>query len=635
MLRQTTLLPTVFTVLFGFLGCSAQVPEEPKQLRDGEELEVPEFERDASGLPRIDDPAEPFNRAMTYFNHGLILVVLDPTCHVWRAVTWPSLREATSRFFQNVRYPVRLVGNVLQAKWAGASDETKRFAINTTIGVLGFFDPAFERFGIASTDEDVGRAFSEWGWERSDYLVLPVFGPRTNRDALALPFNLALNPATYLWGAAAVDTVNDGTDKVEGYLRFVDTHYDPYHWGRYAYMIQREWQAVGYTFVPRRDRYVETLGATYLGFEDPDFPGASSERTILVPATGGELTYDLWLQDEPAPLVFVLPGLGGHRHSESPIGLAEMVHRAGYSAITISSTLNYEFMAAAASTAVPGFVPVDAADVHRVIGLVLRDLEQAFPGRVTKTGLLGMSLGGLQTLFIAAAADGSPEAPALDAYVAVHPPLRLEHGLAKLDEFYDVTKKLPAAERESWVDELIGKVLGVVARGESRRGALLPFDPMEAEFLIGVAFRVALREVIVASQDREDLGILTANHDGWRRAEAFDEAARYSFRRYMEVFALPYHRARDGSYATAKELLAACDAKRFESRLRDDPRVLVFTSANDFLLDGSDHAWLESTFGDDRLHVEPQGGHLGNLHEAEVQRRIVERLARLLGAPAN
>ena len=87
-------------------------------------------------LPKsVPDPIEPFNRVMWGFNKGLMTDVIKPTSKVYRFVVVKPVRTGIGNFGKNLTYPGRLINNLLQGKWAGARDETYRFACNTTVGV--------------------------------------------------------------------------------------------------------------------------------------------------------------------------------------------------------------------------------------------------------------------------------------------------------------------------------------------------------------------------------------------------------------------------------------------------------------------------------------------------------------------
>src|SRR5471030_444223 len=92
--------------------------------------------------PSVPDPIEPFNRVMWGFNKAVMTGVIKPTSRVYRFVVVKPVRTSIGNFGHNLTYPGRLINNLLQGKWLGARDETWRFVCNTTVGILGLFDPA-------------------------------------------------------------------------------------------------------------------------------------------------------------------------------------------------------------------------------------------------------------------------------------------------------------------------------------------------------------------------------------------------------------------------------------------------------------------------------------------------------------
>ncbi|MFG0316286.1 MAG: MlaA family lipoprotein [Planctomycetota bacterium JB042] len=583
------------------------------------------FSDEETPFPVFHDPVEPMNRGVSGFNHGFVVGLVTPLATGWSFIMPRPVREGIGNIFENFRWPVRLFGNLLQGMWGGAGRETARFGINTTVGLLGIFDPA-SAWGIEPSDEDVGRAFRSWGWEESSYLVIPFMGPSTSRDATAMPFDMLLDPATYLLGGSAFRGLNEGTDYLDQYYQFVHTNYDPYAKGRMLWVLTRHADDKAMEFVPTEDPAVETIGAVYLANRDPDFPDEASRRDVVAPATGLDLTYDLFLQDDPAPVLFVIPGLGGHRESSSALGLAEMAWNRGFSVVTISSAMNWEFIQQAASGPVPGYAPVDAEDVHGVLDAIWDDLDAAYGDRITGKALMGMSLGAFHTLFIAAA-EGTSDRVAFDRYVAINPPVRFERGMEKLDAYFNTPMRFPEHMRLPWVDGVLDKAVSLYKQGELEPGVLLPFTKTEAEYLIGLAFRVTLVELILSGQDREDLGVLLTERSSMNRTSAYREIREYSFAEYLHAFAFPYYRERDSSIASPADLLERCDLRRHEAALTRNDKVRVFTNADDFLLAPEDVGWLRGVVGDGDFVLEEKGGHLGNLHEKEVQERIMEFLA--------
>ena len=105
----------------------------------------------------------------------------------------------------------------------------------------------------------------------------------------------------------------------------------------------------------------------------------------------------------------------------------------------------------------------------------------------------------------------------------------------------------------------------------------------------------------------------------------YQEILQYSYQDYFDKFAVPYYQAR-GMASPAAELEEAGDLRTYQAGLSANPGIRVIVNQNDFLLSDDDLAWLRATFPQEQLTVFPQGGHLGNLYNPEVQKAILGAL---------
>ena len=140
----------------------------------------------------VNDPYEATNRQVHAFNVGLDRAVLRPAGQLANKapefVTGPVVN-----FSNNVSLPGMVVNNVLQGDIGGTVTNTMRFLLNSTVGVLGLFDPA-GAIGITEVKTDFGETLTVWGVGEGPYVVLPLLGPSTARDAVGEIVDLALNP---------------------------------------------------------------------------------------------------------------------------------------------------------------------------------------------------------------------------------------------------------------------------------------------------------------------------------------------------------------------------------------------------------------------------------------------------------
>lgn len=153
------------------------------------------YNEEVSQSVNVDDPLEFINRYTFQFNDFVYMNVLDPLASGYTAITPDPVEEGASNFFYNLKYPVRLVSNLLQGRLDGAWVETGRFAINTTIGIAGIMTPADDFEGFAPIkSEDIGQVLGAWGVSDGPYFVIPLLGPSNLRDAIGLVGDRAVNP---------------------------------------------------------------------------------------------------------------------------------------------------------------------------------------------------------------------------------------------------------------------------------------------------------------------------------------------------------------------------------------------------------------------------------------------------------
>ncbi len=155
--------------------------DEDDEFGDDLEDEFEEAEKAAGS-----DPLEGYNRFMTDVNDTIYIYALDPITDGYQAIIPKTGRRSVGNFFHNLLFPVRVASNLLQAKFESSGKETVRFVINSTVGILGLFDPARDWFGLERNDEDFGQALGYWGVGAGPHFVLPILGPSNARDIIGL-----------------------------------------------------------------------------------------------------------------------------------------------------------------------------------------------------------------------------------------------------------------------------------------------------------------------------------------------------------------------------------------------------------------------------------------------------------------
>jgi len=136
---------------------------------------------------------EGFSRAMFKFNHTLDGAIFEPVAKGYRSLP-AGLRKGTSNAVNNLRSLLTFSNNVLQGDFRKAADTAGRFAVNSTVGILGIWDPG-SALGLEDHGkEDFGQTMGVWGTGSGCYFVLPILGPTTARDAAGLVGNIFLDP---------------------------------------------------------------------------------------------------------------------------------------------------------------------------------------------------------------------------------------------------------------------------------------------------------------------------------------------------------------------------------------------------------------------------------------------------------
>jgi phospholipid-binding lipoprotein MlaA len=169
---------------------------------------------DAPPAAASGDPWYGFNRSMFGVHQAVDNAVLEPVARGYRAVTPRPLRTGVLNFLRNLKGPVVFANDVLQGELGRAGTTAGRFAINTTIGIAGVFDPATS-MGLERHEEDFGQTLAVWGVPSGPYVFVPVLGPTTVRDGAGRIVDVAFDPLTWA-DFDDVDTVRAARTVIAG-----------------------------------------------------------------------------------------------------------------------------------------------------------------------------------------------------------------------------------------------------------------------------------------------------------------------------------------------------------------------------------------------------------------------------------
>ncbi|HAV12723.1 MAG TPA: hypothetical protein DCX06_04395 [Opitutae bacterium] len=168
-------------------------------------------------LIEVDDSFEGWNRGTYKFNYGFDKYVFLPVVRTYQAIFPDYAEDRISSFFSNFGEVTNFYNNALQFKWKSTGTTLTRFTVNTTVGVLGFWDPA-SHWEINEQPADMGQTFAHWGADKGSYLMLPIAGPSNVRDGFGTAGDIAVNsfvgPATwwdndaYYWTVTVMNPID-------------------------------------------------------------------------------------------------------------------------------------------------------------------------------------------------------------------------------------------------------------------------------------------------------------------------------------------------------------------------------------------------------------------------------------------
>jgi phospholipid-binding lipoprotein MlaA len=216
----------------------------------------------------IDDPLEGLNRGIFWVNDKLYFYLMKPIARGYRFVVPRQARISVGHFFSNLGSPVRAANALLQFKFNVFFGEIYRFIVNTTIGVGGLFDPAATFGRVEKVEEDFGQTLGYFGAGHGFYLMLPIIGPSSFRDATGSVVDSFADPIRYAdikdleyLGIKSFSVLNSLSLDRDTYEGIVRDSLDPYLFVRAAYAQRRAAQ------VGKTDYDILSIEGTFLDDE--------------------------------------------------------------------------------------------------------------------------------------------------------------------------------------------------------------------------------------------------------------------------------------------------------------------------------------------------------------------------------
>jgi hypothetical protein len=400
-------------------------------------------------------------------------------------------------------------------------------------------------------------------------------------------------------------------------------------------LLTRSIEAADYKY-PYRDPYLATATSAILGNDEatarvesnilrvPGLPG----RNRLPGLEGrGDVSLAFYRQNQAAPLLFILAGVGSNPYFGVGPYLASLFYRAGSHVVILPSPMNWNFALSASRSGAPGYAPEDARDLYDVMQKTLTTLRDRYDVKPTVIRFLGVSLGALEGAYLSVI-DRDEGKIGIANYLLINPPVDLHYSLKKIDEWNRLAKKFgPEISHE-----LVSKALAIVDSFSRER----PDDPSvidrlakkfagftteELRYLIAETLQSQLYELIYVTQAIQDQNVLPAPKDDRRRR--LQEAKNFTIVDYYWKVAVPLWRKqlRDPQ-ADPESILQRSSLAHIMDRLRSNPKVHILHNVDDFLAERKSIEALKEALGD-QVTLYPYGGHLGNLWYPENKKTVL------------
>lgn len=644
--KLTTLLTAVASAWVCAVGADAE--ESP----EGREWSVSRIGDEIAG----EDSWHGFNNAMFWIQDVGMDYVVKPLNHVYCSILPRPLIDGIDNALDNSEYPVRFFSTLFRGEGACAWDETKRFVVNTVVGVCGLFDPAKNWFGVFSTDASLSGTLAAWGVPKGNSLILP-FVPRSNvRDCAGYALDFGLDPKTYIdiffptgiwigWTTAFwPNYLAMGVDPWNANVKQSSNPYAAYRQmiatkslldeklAVYRYLnelvanedgtrrppvrepiarpagLKGRWRDIAdygprapaidtmrqRLFAPTRDDDFWWMRSSVF---NGDFAKEVKERSVSVDTNFPSAVYGFVPSEgRHNRLVFVIPGIGGEFNADSTLAMAELLHDAGVDVVTLDDPFHWRYATSANKRILPGIFPEDARRLAAFMRTVIDDLANNGLVNDPEVSVVGWSMGGVFTAYLAELESRGELGFAVGTMLAVNPPVDSGHVLSAIDSFL--------APSRSWSrEQALEKFLDVAPR-------ILVWDELQFD--------------VTPDISEEDAGYTVAA----MLVATIPELVGYVEHAKPSVTIRQYfnrHVQGQGQTEGSVDVARHVGLKALESVLRGNSRVKMIHTRDDFLLDADDRDFLDDALGD-RITWFSAGAHCGMFYTREFKQEVLERL---------
>lgn len=614
----------------------------------------PDYAREFCGK----DTCERFNRKLFIFNLKLNKFVVRPLNTAWASVMPQYGMDRLQCAYDNVNYPTRLVGSLLQKDFKATKQETLRFLTNTTLGLGGLYDTAKTRFKMEPRKEDLAQAFAHWHVRKGPYLVVPVLHGNT-RDVIGQLLDFGLNPCSYVLGpfaiiAGTVFFINN-TTAMQPLIKKVETSFaDPYVVVKQVDGVENYIQdnnidrtdflkAPDLVKVPKEEIINVSVAPTVTDLKadivlagfNPQSPLIDAMRTSLFDAhnynnsiwsdlsiwnkcfdkrikTTSVKIYDnrprykysyILQKKQTSPLAILYPSIGEGIISDKSVVLAKMLYDEGYSVIIEGSPCNCDFIKSMPKGYSPGLPSEDAIYLRGATAKIIDDIQKKKLCKFDKRIVVGCSFGAMTSLFVAAQEDKENTLNVAN-YIAINPPVEIFYAMNQLDK-YSMDWKNDSGDLKTraaiTVEKVLQKSQQVADKKFKDKDATFPFTDDEAKLIMGFIMKQKLSDVIFAIEN-----CTTAK----KNSALYDTIGKMSYYDYSQKYLFASQKKPQDQVVYESCLYSIADF------LQKSDKYKIFHSIDDYYVSPEQLVWLKK-ISDKKSVFFSNGSHLGCLYRRE------------------
>ncbi|MFN3455189.1 MAG: alpha/beta hydrolase fold domain-containing protein [Pseudobdellovibrio sp.] len=369
---------------------------------------------------------------------------------------------------------------------------------------------------------------------------------------------------------------------------------------------------------PTKNAYLATVLSVFSPYEDVykqwNLKYRTDRKRIKAVNYTPAVSVSAYVQPKTkAPLLIIIPGVGGEGKSALSMAIGNAYIKQGYHVLALPSNLSWSYSVSVSEQAAPGYMPRDSVEYYNLMKWILNYAQTKKGMDYSSITVLGYSNGGLLAAFLATH-DKMQQNPLFKKILLINPAMDVMYGVQKLDYMNDVIgSKIAPAKKDFIMGAILAEAESIIDSKQDPINALnsfmqkYKFKEQHVQWLIGSEYRKSLAAIVLGTQFIIDRGLLTEPYSNYVLNSRTEQSYKVSFADYINKVVIPSlpksERAKDVYYESS--------IYSQMTKLKKDSRVFVFTNTDDFIIKPSDVELLKTSFKD-RLTLFPFGGHLGN-----------------------